>query len=81
MKILFLGEIGEGQTSSMRMRALKRLGHEVVGVHTIAPWRGVPWASRQLQCRLQRGPVVEKINCTVLGAAQSIKPDIIWGEK
>ena len=32
MKILFLGEIGAGQTSLMRMRALQRLGHDVVGV-------------------------------------------------
>ena len=26
MKILFLGEIGSGQTSLMRLRALERLG-------------------------------------------------------
>ena len=35
MKILYLGEIGPGQTSLMRMRALERLGHSVRGVHTI----------------------------------------------
>ena len=29
MKILFLGEIGVGQTSLMRMRALAKLGHDV----------------------------------------------------
>jgi hypothetical protein len=27
MRILFLGEIGPGQTSLMRMRAIERLGH------------------------------------------------------
>ena len=32
MKILFLGDIGIGQTSRMRMRAFERLGHTVRGV-------------------------------------------------
>ena len=47
MKILFLGAIGEGQTSLMRLRALRRLGHEVVGVDTAGPWLNAMWLSRQ----------------------------------
>ena len=81
MKILFLGEIGEGQTSLMRMRALQRLGHEVVGVHTIEPWLRAGWLQRQVQRRLQRGSVVEEINRSVLGAAETFRPDMIWAEK
>jgi hypothetical protein len=37
MKILFIGEIGPGQTALMRMRALARLGNEVRSVLTIEP--------------------------------------------
>jgi len=53
MRILFLGEIGSGQTSLMRMRAFQRLGHLVQGVHTIAPWHRTSWLNRQVQRRLR----------------------------
>lgn len=80
-KILFLGEIGPGQTSLMRMRALQRLGHEVRGVHTIEPWRRASWLQRQVQRRLRRGSVIDEINRTVLEAARESRPDLIWAEK
>lgn len=81
MKILFLGDIGPGQTSLMRMRALLRLGHEVVGVNTVAPWKRVSWLSRQLQRRAQRGPVIRSINAAVMAAAIDFRPGVIWAEK
>lgn len=82
MKILFLGEIGEGQTSLMRMRALARLGHQVRGVHTIEPWTRASWLQRQLQRRvLRRGSVVDEINHSVLDAARDFRPDMVWAEK
>ena len=81
MKILFLGAIGEGQTSLMRLRALRRLGHEVVGVETSEPWSRASWASRQTQRRLCRGAVIDEINRTTLDAARSFAPDMIWAEK
>jgi spore maturation protein CgeB len=81
MKILFLGEISAGQTSSMRMRALQRLGHEVCGVNTTAPWKAVSWLKRQLQRRIHRGSVVNKINHSVLERARHVRPDLIWCEK
>ena len=80
-KILFLGEIGSGQTSQMRMRALARLGHEVRGVQTHEPWRRAPWLKRQIQRRLQRGSIVDGINSSVLQAAQEFKPELVWAEK
>lgn len=80
-KILFLGEIGRGQTSLMRMRALERLGNEVRGVHTIEPWKRVSWIQRRLQRRLQHGSVIDEINRAVLDAARDFQPDLIWGEK
>jgi len=81
MKILFLGEIGEGQTSLMRMRALKRLGHTVRGIHTIEAWKRRSWLTRQLQRRLQRGSVVDDINRSVLATARQFRPDLVWAEK
>ena len=81
MKILFLGPIGEGQTSRMRMRALQRLGHEVAGVETVAPWTQARWLARQAQRRLGRGAIIDAINRAVLDAAVGFRPDLVWGEK
>lgn len=81
MKILFLGEIGPGQTSQMRMRALGRLGHAVEGVHTVDPWTRAPWLKRQVQRRLQRGSVIEEINRRVLDHARQFRPELVWAEK
>src|SRR5438132_14428598 len=66
MKILFLGEIGPGQTSLMRMRALERLGYTVRGVNTVAPWKRATWLKRQTQRRLQRGSIIDAINASAL---------------
>ena len=81
MKILFLGEIGTGQTSLMRMRAFDRLGHAVQGVHTIDPWARAPWLKRQVQRRLQCGSVVDEINRLVLDRAREFRPNLVWAEK
>jgi hypothetical protein len=81
LKILFLGEIGYGQTSLMRLNALARLGHTVRGVHTIEPWKRASWVKRQLQRRLGRGSVIDEINRFVLDEARAFRPDLVWGEK
>jgi spore maturation protein CgeB len=81
MKILFLGEIGAGQTSLMRMRALERLGHRVCGVNTIEPWKRSSWLGRQVQRRLQRGSIVAHINRMVLSTARQFRPNLVWAEK
>ena len=81
MKILFLGEIGPGQTSLMRMRALARLGHELHGVNTLEPWRQLSWTQRQIQRRLGRGSAVSQINAQVLAAARDFRPELVWAEK
>jgi spore maturation protein CgeB len=80
-KILFLGQIGIGQTSLMRMRALERLGYQVRGVHTTAPWHEASWYQRQLQRRTERGSIIDTINRSVLAAATSFRPDVVWAEK
>src|SRR5580658_213774 len=81
MKILFLGQIGLGQTSLMRMRAFERLGHTVRGVHTVEPWTRASWLKRQVQRHLQRGSIVDEINRSVLRSACEFRPDLVWAEK
>ena len=81
MKVLFLGEIGHGQTSQMRLRAFERLGHAVHGVNTVTPWTQAGWLTRQVQRRRRRGSIVEAINADVREAAQAVRPDLVWAEK
>lgn len=81
MKILFIGHLDEGQTSLMRMRALQRLGHEVVGVNTVKPWLDASWSKRQLQRRFQVGSIIQSINRAVISAARQFKPSLVWAEK
>ena len=81
MKILYLGQLDYGQTALMRMRALERLGHSVRGVHTSQAWKGARWVTRQVQRRIHRGSIVEKINSTILSAAREFKPDLLWADK
>jgi spore maturation protein CgeB len=81
MKILFLGEVGLGQTSRMRMRAFKRLGHEVDGVNTSEPWWRASWLRRQVERRLQAGSIPDGINHAVVSKARQFRPDLIWAEK
>jgi len=81
MKILFLGEINSGQTSRMRMRAFKRLGHEVNGVNTVQPWKQASWLQRQVERRFQAGWILNNVNDTVLNKARQFRPDLIWAEK
>ena len=65
----------------MRMRALQRLGHQVLAVNTVEPWRQASWLQRQTQRRLQRGSVIHEINHWVLAAAREFKPHIVWADK
>ena len=81
MKILYLGHLSPGQTALMRLRALKRLGHEVHGVDTFEIWRRPPWIKRQLQRRTCRGSIIDEINSSILSAARDFKPNIVWADK
>ena len=81
MKVLFLGEIGPGQTSLMRMRAFERLGHTVRGVHTLNPWTRVSWLKRRVQRRMQRGSVIDEVNDSVVRSAREFGPHVVWAEK
>jgi hypothetical protein len=81
MKILFAGQLGEGQTSRMRMAVLAELGHTVIPFDSQAGWSAVPWARRRIEQKLSWGPTVSRLNQAVLALAQEHKPDLFWGEK
>lgn len=65
----------------MRKRALERLGHQVIGVNTVLPWREAKWLQRQIQRRLNCGSVVDGINEAVLSTARQLRPDLVWADK
>jgi hypothetical protein len=81
MKILFVGQLGEGQTTRMRMEVLRELGHDIIPLDSQKGWNVVPYAVRRLQQKFARGPVVSKLNADVLTLAKEHKPDLLWGEK
>lgn len=81
MRILYIGDISPGQTCLMRLRALERLGHQVIGVNTVEPWRRTSWFLRQLQRRIGRGSVVDAINRNVLAVARTFRPELAWADK
>jgi spore maturation protein CgeB len=81
VKILFLGATGAGQTSRMRLRALRRLGHDVIGVDTAGPWLRGHWLLRQAERRVGRGGTIDRINRSVLEAADAFRPQLVWAEK
>ncbi|MFN2244888.1 MAG: glycosyltransferase [Anaerolineae bacterium] len=81
MKVLFVGQLAEGQTSRMRMDVLRGLGHTVIPLDSQARWHQLSWARRRLEQKLSWGPSVSYLNETVLALAQEHKPDLFWGEK
>ena len=81
MRLLFLGELGVGQTSRMRLRAFERLGFTTRGVNTVQPWLEIGWAQRQLQRRLQCGSTIDRLNRMVVQTATEFKPALVWAEK
>lgn len=81
MKILFVGPIDKGQTSGMRMEALRELGHTIVPLNSQSGWDRSSRISRRLQQQFAAGPIVRKINSDLLKLAADAKPDLLWAEK
>ncbi len=81
MKILFAGQLAEGQTSRMRLAVLEELGHTVIPFDSQAGWNALPWARRRIEQKLNLGPTVSHLNQAVLALAQEHKPYLFWGEK
>src|SRR5437773_2015777 len=81
MRILFVGQLNEGQTTRMRMEALGHLGHDVRGVNEQSEWSTEPWWRLKMQQRLGAGPAIRRFNKRIVEAARAWKPDLLWAEK
>ena len=81
MKILFVGQLGLGQTSRMRMEALRLLGHEVVPLDTQALWRETGWLESKLEHALELGPTIARLNGALRTLARHHRPHLVWAEK
>lgn len=81
MKILFVGQLGEGQTTRMRMEVLEELGHTIIPLNSQTGWGASSFIQRTVQKKLGRGPVISKLNHDLLSLAKQHKPDLMWGEK
>jgi spore maturation protein CgeB len=81
VRILFVGQVAEGQTAGMRMQVLRDLGHEVAALDSTEVWSGRTLASRLVQQRIGRGPAVSRLNEAILGLAREFKPNLFWADK
>ena len=78
---LFVGHLVKGQTSLMRMNALRRHGIEVTGFNTRTIWNRQKWLQRHVTTRLEKGSAVREINKGVLSLARKVRPKRIWFDK
>lgn len=81
VKILFIGHLAHGQTSRMRMEVLRDLGHEVVSVDAQTIMADSSYAARRLQQRMNRGPLITRLNQVVVRAMSEQRPDLVWADK
>ena len=81
MKILFVGQLGEGQTSRMRMEVLEELGHDILPYNSQTAWSALAQWQRLAQQKAQRGAVIARLNATILRLAREQRPDLLWAEK
>jgi spore maturation protein CgeB len=63
------------------MEVLRDLGHEVVSVDAQAIIAASSYGARRLQQRMNRGPLITRLNEVVVRAARAQRPDLVWAEK
>lgn len=81
MKILYVGHLNLGQTSLMRMRALKRLGFDIVEFNVRSFLDRQSLFERQVIKRFSPKLATRAINRSLLTLANQAKPDIVWFDK
>ncbi|HIE98815.1 MAG: glycosyltransferase [Fuerstiella sp.] len=78
---IFVGHLLPGQTSLMRMNALRRCDVDVTGFDTRSIWNTQTWLQRQMSTRLERGPAIDGINKGLIDVARDVRPTHIWFDK
>jgi len=80
MKILYTGPLLAGDTCELRLRALTRLGHEMIPVDWLPIAERQGPLARRLQRRLRLGPMVREYE-RALREALTARPDVLWVDK
>lgn len=84
LKILYVGYLWQGSTSSMRMEALARLGHEVASINTTvqpAELSAITRLGYRAAWRFGWALDVLGTNERLLALAAELSPDVIWVDK
>ena len=80
MRILYTGPLLAGDTCELRLRALDRLGHEIIPVDYL-PIAGRQGSfARRVQSRLRLGPMIREYE-RALREALAVRPDVLWVDK
>ncbi len=81
MVVAYCGEIWDGGTCRMRMEALQRLGHTVIGVDTSWRPQGVTGLALRALRKTGYAPDPAGVNCALLEAARERAPEVVWVDK
>jgi hypothetical protein len=79
-KILYVGSLANGATSSYRYHALERLQQEVIPFD-FAQYKYKLGIMNSLVGRFPMGPLVSRINADLVAAVEKESPDIVWFDK
>ncbi len=80
MKILYAAGLATGRSSVFRLWALRRLGHTVVELDTLA-FRPENALLHGLALRAAWGPHADRLNRELMELAEREKPDLFWADK
>lgn len=81
MRVLYVGALGQRDTSTHRRDAIARLGHETIDLD-VGPYysRGGPLLSK-IRMRTLIGSAVAKLNHDVVALAERCRPQVAWFDK
>jgi hypothetical protein len=79
-KILYAAPLAPGNTSFYRLRALERLGQEVIPF-ALEPFGPKSSYMNALQYRFPLGPLIAPVNRGLCAALKLHKPDVVWFDK
>jgi spore maturation protein CgeB len=81
MRILYIGDLSEGSTAAMRLRALRDLGHHVFSVHS--EWTAEGLAGLPLRALRKFGYFVDQCgaNSAAVDSARLAPPEVLWIDK
>src|SRR5262245_19992024 len=82
MRILYIGQLREGQTALERMKILNGLGHVTVPFDTSCFSQGASRLLQSLAWRLNTGPILGRLNKTIVEVTAQLREiSHIWVDK